>query len=194
MTTSKPRRRRGSAPLFALAAILATSGLVRLGDAAGAAIALEVSGTRSAPADFGGPVDVAAALAALRERNVELDRRELALEDRLRALATAERILSEQMTALRDAEDRLRSLMTMADEAAERDLAQLTSVYENMKPKEAALLFERMSPGFAAGFLGRMRADSAAAIMSGLTPELAYSISVILAGRNAEAAAFVAGQ
>jgi flagellar motility protein MotE (MotC chaperone) len=63
-----------------------------------------------------------------------------------------------------------------------------------MKPKDASLLFERMSPDFAAGFLGRMRPDAAAAIMSGLPPELGYSISVLLAGRNADAAAFVAGQ
>jgi flagellar motility protein MotE (MotC chaperone) len=94
----------------------------------------------------------------------------------------------------REAEARLRGLMTLAEESAEGDLAQLTSVYENMKPKDASLLFERMSPDFAAGFLGRMRPDAAAAIMSGLPPELGYSISVLLAGRNAEAAAFVAGQ
>ena len=77
---------------------------------------------------------------------------------------------------------------------AEDDLVQLTSVYENMKPKEAALLFERMSPDFAAGFLGRMRPEDAAAIMSGLPPELGYSISVLLASRNADAAAFAAGE
>ena len=44
-----------------------------------------------------------------------------------------------------------------------------------------------MEPDFAAGFLGRMRPDAAAAVMAGLTPETAYSISVILAGRNATA-------
>jgi flagellar motility protein MotE (MotC chaperone) len=42
-----------------------------------------------------------------------------------------------------------------------------------------------MDPVFAAGFLGRMRSDAAAAILAGLPPELAYSISVVLAGRNA---------
>ena len=43
-----------------------------------------------------------------------------------------------------------------------------------------------MEPSFAAGFLGRMRADVAAAILAGLEPDLAYSISVELAGRNAD--------
>ena len=32
-----------------------------------------------------------------------------------------------------------------------------------MKPKQAAALFEEMDPNFAAGFLGRMRPDAAAA-------------------------------
>ena len=44
-----------------------------------------------------------------------------------------------------------------------------------------------MTPEFAAGFIGRMRADAAAAIMAGLSPQAAYTISVILAGRNARA-------
>jgi flagellar motility protein MotE (MotC chaperone) len=169
------------------------SGLVRLGEATGTAIALEMDAEEpSRPPEE--QADVAAALAALRERNAELDRREAAIAERMQALETAERTLADQLSALGAAEERLRGLMTLAEESAEGDLAQLTSVYENMKPKEAALLFERMSPEFAAGFLGRMRPEAAAAIMSGLPPELGYSISVLLASRNAAAAAFAAGQ
>jgi flagellar motility protein MotE (MotC chaperone) len=186
-------RWRGGAPLFVVAALLGISGLVRLGDA-GAAIALESSEGIPAPAQAEEQVDVSAALAALRERTAELDRREAEVEERTRALRTAERTLEEQLASLAEAEARLRGLMTLAEESAEEDLVQLTSVYENMKPKEAALLFERMSPDFAAGFLGRMRPEAAAAIMSGLPPELGYSISVLLASRNADAAAFAAGE
>ena len=79
----------------------------------------------------------------------------------------------------------MRATLSLADEASEKDILRLTSVYENMKPKDAAILFEQMEPNFAAGFLGRMRPDIAAEILSGLSPEVAYSISVILAGRNA---------
>jgi flagellar motility protein MotE (MotC chaperone) len=42
-----------------------------------------------------------------------------------------------------------------------------------------------MTPEFAAGFMARMRPDAAAAIMAGLEPATAYSISVVIAGRNA---------
>lgn len=195
MTQSKRSTRcRIDAPLFALAAILGVSGLVRLGDATGTAIALEFAAGGSPDALPGEGVDVAAALAAMQARSADLDRREFAVEERLRALEAAEKTLDAQLLALRDAEERLRALMAVAEESAKSDLAQLTSVYENMKPKEAALLFARMSPEFAAGFLGRMRPESAAAIMSGLPPDLAYSISVLVAGRNSDAAAFAAGQ
>ena len=78
-------------------------------------------------------------------------------------------------------------LLAVAEKAAEGDLSRLTSVYEAMKPKDAAALFEAMEPEFAAGFLGRMRPDAAAGIMTGLSPETAYMISVVLAGRNARA-------
>ncbi|NHX27768.1 hypothetical protein HA397_27890, partial [Escherichia coli] len=87
----------------------------------------------------------------------------------------------------RAAEDSLRATLTLAETAAESDLARLTAVYENMKPKDAAGLFEQMSPDFAAGFMGMMRPDAAAQIMAALDPATAYSISVVLAGRNARA-------
>jgi flagellar motility protein MotE (MotC chaperone) len=178
-------------PLFALAALLAVSAALRLGGAVSAALAVESPPEASVAEPT---VDVAAALAAVRERQAELDRREAALDERLRALAVAERTVSDQLAVLREAEERLRGLMATAAAGADGDLAQLTAVYENMKPKEAAALFERMSPEFAAGFLGRMRPDVAAAVMSGLPPDLAYAISVLLAGRNADAAAFASGQ
>ena len=55
------------------------------------------------------------------------------------------------------------------------------------KPKDAAALFETMDPSFAAGFLSRMPADAAAGVLAGLSPEAAYTISVVMAGRNANA-------
>jgi flagellar motility protein MotE (MotC chaperone) len=56
-----------------------------------------------------------------------------------------------------------------------------------MKPKDAAAIFESMDVTFAAGFLARMNRDAAARLMAGLSAEKAYSISVVMAGRNARA-------
>ena len=107
---------------------------------------------------------------------------DLALREQdLRAMSD---LVGEQIARLSAAETSLRQVMSLAEGAAEGDVAQLTAVYAAMKPKEAAAVFEEMDPAFAAGFLGRMKPDAAAQIVAGLSPGKAYSISVILAGRN----------
>lgn len=180
---------RGGA-LLCLAVFLGGSGVLRFSDGAGAAIARELAAVQDGAA--GAPActadeDIAMILAALDERERKLDEREAAIEARLATLAEAEAEIELNMARLVEAEAELAQTMAQADEAAEADLGRLTAVYESMKPKDAALLFSQMDVGFAAGFLGRMRPEAAAEIMAGLPPEVAYSVSVVLAGRNANA-------
>lgn len=191
-TQRKRRRRPARGVLWVIAVMLATSGVLRLGGNGGLAIA---SGMAEVVGDVVGatadgcapPPEIAQVLALLEFREASLREREGIIADRAQALAVAEAQIARNMAALEEAEASLEATMALASTAAESDLARLTSVYENMKPKEAAPLFAAMDPEFAAGFLGRMRPDSAAAILSKLPPEAAYSISVLLAGRNANA-------
>ncbi len=127
------------------------------------------------------------ALDLLRERERKIEEIEKQLEVRLATLRETETRVTNKIKELKEADQMLRARMAQSNSAAEEDLVQLTSVYAQMKPKNAALLFEQMDPKFAAGFLARMKPDSAAAILAGLSPELAYTISVVLAGRNANA-------
>ncbi|WP_373030229.1 MotE family protein [Sulfitobacter sp.] len=129
-------------------------------------------------------------LKTLQERSVQLAEREKLQEDRQRELDEATARIEARLVEIADAEQQLRETLALSSTAAEDDLARLTAVYENMKPKDAAPLFEAMMPDFAAGFLARMRPDAAAKIMSGLKPEFSYSISVVLAGRNAKSGRF----
>lgn len=181
----------GRGVLVLISSLLVASALLRFASGPGAAIARETGATPPP-----GPLVVqaaaeaqrehlAATLEELRNREARLAAKERTLEDRLEALSIAEARIQVRMAELIDAEEALRGTISMAEGAAEGDLSRLTSVYENMKPKESAALFETMDPEFAAGFLGRMRPDLAAGIMAGLSPEVAYSISVVLAGRNA---------
>lgn len=137
--------------------------------------------------DCGEIDDTDAFLAALRERETNLREQELQFQIRKQDLAVSEQIVRDQIAKLEAAEEKLSATLTLADEAAENDIGQLTNVYEKMKPKSAAQIFEGMDPRFAAGFLMAMRPESAAAIMSNLTSEKAYSISVLMAARNARA-------
>ena len=131
--------------------------------------------------------EMSSLITALTERETQVAEREKKLEMRLRALSVADAEIEKRLQALAETEQSLRATLSIADEASEKDILRLTSVYESMKPKDAAALFEEMEPNFAAGFLGRMRPDVAASVMAGLSPQVAYSVSVILAGRNANA-------
>ncbi|MHC9235499.1 MotE family protein [Pseudooceanicola sp. 502str34] len=171
-----------------IAALLISSALMRIGPEAGRAFAIEQKPApepavaEACPA----PEDVGPALAAVQRRAAQLDERDRQIRDRMQALAVADKEIARKMAALTEAEEALRATLALADEAAQSDIDRLTAVYEQMKPKDAAALFETMAPEFAAGFLGRMAPEAAAGIMTGLSPETAYTISVVLAGRNAD--------
>ncbi|MDZ4095865.1 MAG: hypothetical protein U1D35_13280 [Paracoccaceae bacterium] len=170
-----------------LALILSVSGALRIGTSVGAALALapetSISGASNGPLDC--PKPPLALAEALSTREARVATQEQAIEDRLAALDLANQAIEARLTALVAAEADLSKTLSLADGAAEADLARLTEVYETMKPKDAAALFVAMAPEFAAGFLSRMRPDAAAAILSGMPSDVAYSASVLMAGRNA---------
>ncbi|WP_372605312.1 MotE family protein [Actibacterium sp.] len=190
---TRPTRNRIAArgALFVLAALLAASGLIRLGQGPAQAVAREFSHLEMpepAAQPSCAPTDdsaLGAILSKLQDRERAVAETEQRQKHDAQTLAVAREEIQDQLHALAEAEESLRSTLALAETAAEDDLSRLTTVYENMKPKDAAALFEQMAPEFAAGFFGRMRPDTAAQIMAALSPASAYSISVILAGRNA---------
>ena len=181
---SRKRRQPGRGVLGLLMLTLAASGAIRLGLGVNEAVA-NAPETVSEPLVC--PQPPAALAEALTQREKRVAAQEYALNDRLAALALAEKAIEARLVALTETEAKLSATITMADGAAESDLARLTSVYEAMKPKDAAPLFEEMAPEFAAGFLGRMKPDAAAAILSGMTANKAYAVTILLASRNAGA-------
>jgi flagellar motility protein MotE (MotC chaperone) len=182
--TARRGRRAGRGALVILALLLASSGALRVGAGVGQAMARAPEAVEDG-APLTCPEPPLALAQALNEREAQVATREAALADRMAALALADTAIEQRLAALTAAEAELSETLARADGAAEDDLARLTSVYETMKPKEAAALFTAMAPEFAAGFLGRMRPEAAAAVLSGMSAEAAYGISVLLAGRNA---------
>lgn len=174
--------------LLVIALMFLCSGAMRLVGSVGAALAENSkahAGTTDASPAADCPAPPAALATALSEREGRLRTREAALLDRESALALADQAITQRLSALESAEQELRKTLALADGAAEADITRLVAVYETMKPKDAARLFDRMEADFAAGFLGRMRPDAAAAVLAGMQPDRAYAVSAILAGRNA---------
>ncbi len=177
---------RGRGALLIPALFLAASGALRVGSGVGEALAnAGASDGATAAEPMVCPEPPVALAQALKDRDSALSAREAAYADRLAALTLVDKAVSARLKELQDAESQLKATLSLADGAAEEDLKRLTAVYEAMKPADAAALFEAMEPDFAAGFLGRMAPASAAAVLSGMKPQSAYSISVLIAGRNA---------
>ncbi len=184
------QRTRGGV-LTVISLLMIGSAIIRIGLEAGPAVA---RGTNPALAEQikserieTSAADLQVLLTELLRREVELNQRESMIVDREHALDIADQAIETRLAMLQEAEESLRETVAIAETAAESDLTQLTDVYQSMKPKDAAALFETMDAVFAAGFLSRMPPEAAADVMAGLSPEAAYGISVIMAGRNARA-------
>lgn len=183
---SRTRTHAGRGALAIMALFLASSGALRIGAEVGAAFAnSEATPTSPAPAPSTCTERPAAVAKALSEREGAVSAREVAVSDKEAAMALANEIIDQRLAEMAAAEAELKKTLKLADGAAEADLTRLTAVYEAMKPKEAAKIFGSMAPEFAAGFLNRMAPEAAAAVLAGMDPEQAYSISVLIAGRNA---------
>lgn len=167
-----------------LSALLLASAVLRL---LGHPEIAQAFASAAAPAQCAPDSETAGLMSALQERARRISEQEGILADRARAQDLAQKTIEARLTELTQAEQKLASTVAFADTAAENDITRLVAVYENMKPREAAQIFQSMEPDFAAGFLARMRPESAAAVMASLDPKFAYSVSVVVAGRNAAA-------
>lgn len=174
-------KRRGRPGLTLLALCLLMAGALHSAQLVSTALATPAA-PGTPPVQEESPADLVAALTA---REEAVAQREAAVTKREQGLRETMARAETQLSELSAAETRLNALVGKLNSAAQSDVDQLTAVYAAMKPKEAAELFSEMAPEFAAGFLAAMPTDRAAAILSEIEPRLAYSFSVLLAGRNA---------
>lgn len=185
MTRHSRHQKRGlGIVLMLLSVLFFGAGLSRL--SLGVVQALAADGLIPAETTAVSPPEEASDLfLALRAREARLLEQEQAIEDRAQELAAAEARLLAQIAELQVAEQRLKDTLALTESAAETDLVRLTTVFEHMKPPQAAALFATMDTEFAAGFIARLNPQFAGQVMAELDPTLAYGISAVLAGRHA---------
>jgi flagellar motility protein MotE (MotC chaperone) len=92
---------------------------------------------------------------------------------------------SEQVRALQAERRALEATLAGVDREAEAGIAHLVEIYESMKPKDAARIFEAMPAEVAAGFVRRMAEKKSALVMGNLNAEHAYAITLALANSRA---------
>lgn len=120
-------------------------------------------------------------LESLSERRKELDRRADGLDTREQLLAAAEKRVEGRIAELKEIEARINEKIGRQDAANEERLAGLVSMYETMKPKDAARIFERLDMGVLLDVVKRMQPRKMSAVLAAMDPVVAQELTVELA-------------
>jgi flagellar motility protein MotE (MotC chaperone) len=122
-----------------------------------------------------------ALLERLSERRQELEKRQNELEMRDTLLKAAEQRLETRLNELKDAEARIVSATQQKEDADLQRLKNLVMMYENMKAKDAAKIFDRLDLRLATEVARLIQPRRMSDILSQMTPEAAQRLTVALA-------------
>jgi flagellar motility protein MotE (MotC chaperone) len=120
-------------------------------------------------------------LQALGARRETLDQRATQMETQTELMSAAERRLDERLAQLRQLESTVNTLLGQLDEAQERRLANLVDVYQRMRAKDAATVFDGLEDGVMVQVASRMRQQNLAEVMGNMEPTRARRLTQMLA-------------
>ena len=124
-----------------------------------------------------------AILESLHDRRQQLDARNRELDMRESLLKAAEKRVEAKVSELKGVETRVKTEMGDRDKAEAKRLKGLISMYENMKPKDAARIFDRLDMKILVKVSTRIKPRTMSAILAQMTPEAAEQLTVELANR-----------
>jgi flagellar motility protein MotE (MotC chaperone) len=131
----------------------------------------------------GGSPAERAILERLGARRQELDQRARELEIRESMIKSAERQLDGKVNQLKTMEQQAGGNADKKEEQEAARLKGLVSMYENMKPKDAAKIFDRLEMPVLIAVVSKIKPRIMADIMAQMQPEVAERLTVELANR-----------
>jgi flagellar motility protein MotE (MotC chaperone) len=146
----------------------------------------------SNPAIFGAGHIVSAGeravLQRLQQRRKELDKRSRDLDMRESLLKAAEKRVEQRVEELKELEKKVKAVAGSRDKKQEEHYKSLIAMYEEMRPKDAARIFDRLDINILVEVATGMKPRNMSAIMAQMSPEAAERLTVELANRaNANA-------
>ncbi len=123
-----------------------------------------------------------ALLERLSERRQELEKRQNELDMRDTLLKAAEKRLETKINDLKDAEARIVTATQQKEDSERERLKNLVMMYENMKAKDAAKIFDRLDIKLATEVAKMIQPRRMSDIMAQMTPESAQRLTIELAG------------
>jgi flagellar motility protein MotE (MotC chaperone) len=125
-----------------------------------------------------------AVLERLQERRHELDQRARELDVREGLVSAAEKRLEAKVIELKEIEARITAATAKKDEEAAARVKSLVVMYENMKAKDAAKIFDRLDMRILLEVAKEVNPRRMSDIMAQMTPEAAERLTVELATRS----------
>jgi flagellar motility protein MotE (MotC chaperone) len=122
-----------------------------------------------------------ALLQQLRQRRQDLEARAEAMATRESVLVATEKKLSGRVTELQTLQASLEHLDAVQKQKEDAGWQGLVKLYESMKPKEAAAIFNDLAMPVLLPVLDRMKESKAAAVMAAMNPDKARDVTAELA-------------
>jgi flagellar motility protein MotE (MotC chaperone) len=128
-----------------------------------------------------------AVLERLQERRGTIDERGREMELRENLLKAAERKVDGKINELKEIENRMDSGAKAQQAEADKQMKTVVIMYETMKPKEAARVFDRLNLQVLIPIATTMKPVKMAEILAAMSPEAAEKLTVALATRARDA-------
>lgn len=120
----------------------------------------------------------------LAKRRDEIAARAQALDLREKLLTVTEKRVDEKIAELKKVQAAIEGLIGRFDDREEARIKNLVGIYEKMKPKDAARIFDRLDIDILLSVVKRMRGAKAAAILAKMDAGKAKEVTVRLAERR----------
>ncbi len=120
----------------------------------------------------------------LSERRKQIEEQERNHEMRKGLLKATEQRIDAKIAELKGIKDTIAGLLKQHQKQTDRKMKSLVKIYENMKPKDAARIFEQLDMAILLEMVERMREAKTAPIMANMNPSKAKAVTAAMARRR----------
>lgn len=144
----------------------------------------EGAGDPLAGADAMSPINNEQLLKHYADRRAELEKaaKDVAMREAL--LSAAEKRIEQKLKEMEKVRNEIQNLLKMGDERQSQQLESLVKIYETMKPKEAARIFEELELPVLLDVIQKMKETKTAPILAAMDPVKAKQVTSALVERR----------
>lgn len=134
--------------------------------------------------EIGGSAAERAVLESLGRRRESLQAQEGQLDLREKLLQATEERIQKRVDELKKLEERIEAAVEEKKRQEENEIAGLVTMYESMKPKDAARIFDRLSLPILLKVVRQMKPRKMADVLARMSPESAERLTVAIASNT----------